>query len=76
MAYDSSIQMILDVWQVFKEHVPSNHQEDAAIDFLHAMARYETDLEDLRGEDDDLDNALDLIEEEGGESELDFDEDE
>lgn len=75
MAYDSNIQMVLDVWQVFKEHVPANHQEDAAIDFLHAMARYETDLEDLRGEDDDLDNALDLLGEDDVEG-LDFDEDE
>ena len=61
MAIDTNIQMILDVWQVMKEHVPVSHQEDAAIDFLHAMARYESSLEDLRGEDDDLDNALDLI---------------
>lgn len=55
---------LLEIWDLFSDHIPSARKNDAAIKFLEILLDNELDLEDLedlRGEDDMIDVALDHL---------------
>ena len=57
---DTSI--VLDVWEVLNEYLPTNKKEDAANKLIKVFSDHAFDIDDLeqvRGEDTYLDMALD-----------------
>ena len=53
---------LLEIWDVFADYVPSAKKNDIAIRFIKTLIDQDIeieDLEELRGEDDHLDYALD-----------------
>ena len=66
-----SEETVLDIWEMFVEHLPASKRNDLAVRFLTIFADQEielTDLEDIRGEDEHLDHAFDILMEESEES--------
>lgn len=50
-----------DLWVVLLEHIPAKRREDAAGDFVNTLLDHgikETDLLDLKGADEFLDDAI------------------
>jgi hypothetical protein len=59
-----SAMSLLEIWDLFSDHIPPARKNDAAIKFLEILLDNEIDLddlEDLRGEDDTIDVALDHL---------------
>ena len=55
---------ISEIWEMFSEHIPANRRNDLALRFMTWLNDNEislTDLQDLRGQDDHIDNALDNL---------------
>ena len=53
---------LLEVWDLFIDYVPSGKRNDTAVKFVKTLVDQDIDIEDLeelRGEDDHLDHALD-----------------
>lgn len=53
---------LLEIWDLFSDYVPSAKKNDTAIKFVKTLIDQDVDikdLEELRGEDDNLDYALD-----------------
>jgi hypothetical protein len=66
-----SEETVLDIWEMFVEHLPASKRNDLAVRFLTIFVDQEielTDLEDIRGEDEHLDHAFDVLMEESEES--------
>jgi len=70
-------ELIIEVWETFKEYIPEKTRETAATQFLEFLQSKDVDdetLEGLKGYDRHLDSAIDLIlGEEGEEDDEDYD---
>ena len=56
--------VLLDIWDLFSDHIPSSKKNDIAIKFFEILINNDIDLddlEDLRGEDSNIDFALDHL---------------
>jgi len=65
---------LLEIWEIFSDYVPAGKRNDVAVKFLRVFTEQDIDVSDLdevRGEDEHLDYALDELE-----SNDDFDQDE
>lgn len=54
--------LIADLWHVVVEHIPEKHRQDVASDFINTLLDHgikESVLEELRGVDPHLDEAID-----------------
>lgn len=71
-----SNEVFSDIWVVLLEHIPAKRREDAAGDFVNTLLDHgikETDLLDLKGSDELLDDAIDYaIDEDNIDDELDL----
>lgn len=71
-----SNEVFSDIWVVLLEHIPAKRREDAASDFVNTLLDHgikETDLLDLKGSDELLDDAIDYaIDEDNIDDELDL----
>ena len=66
-----SEETVLDIWEMFVEHLPTSKRNDLAIRFLTILADQDielNDLEDIRGEDEHLDHAFEILMEDSEES--------
>jgi hypothetical protein len=57
-------QLIIEVWDVFKEYIPEKNRDTAAnqfVDFLSSKDVDENTFESLLGYDSHLDSAIELI---------------
>jgi len=55
---------ILEIWEHFSDYIPPGKKNDAAAKFLRIVIEHGVDLddlEDLREEDENIDNALDEL---------------
>lgn len=71
-------QQIFDIWETFKDYIPEKSRDTAAsqyVEFLLGQDIDEDTLENLKGYDDHLDQAIDLVLEENN-SEDEFQEEE
>lgn len=74
--------LIIEIWDTFKEYIPEKSKETAAnqfVDFLIGKDVSTEDLEGLKGYDNHLDEAIDLVIEEYksyDDEEIDYKEDE
>ena len=62
MTMDAAI--VLDVWELMTDFVPSSKKEDTAIKFMLLFENYgfdKRDFETIRGEDTHIDAAMDNI---------------
>jgi len=64
--------MIVDLWECVREHIPEKKREDVAAAMIEVLLDHNfvedvKDLEDAKGTDIDLDDAIDLVVEEHGE---------
>ena len=53
-----------ELWETVKEYVPANKREELAVNFLSVFVDNDVEIEDqedLRGVDDDLDQAMDEL---------------
>ena len=53
---------LLEIWDLFSDYVPAAKQNDTAVKFIKTLIDADIeieDLEELRGEDDHIDYALD-----------------
>jgi hypothetical protein len=69
-------ELIIEVWEIFRDHVPEKTRAAAAEQFIDFLVDKDTDtdvLEGLKGYDPHLDDAIDLVL--GDEEESDEDED-
>ncbi len=60
---------LLEIWEMFSEHLPASKRNDLAVRFVDILVSNDVDLSDLgeiRGEDEHLDHAFELLEEEEG----------
>lgn len=76
-------ELIIEVWETFKEYIPEKNRETAASQFLEFLQSKDVDddtLEGLKGYDPHLDSALELVlgadDEEGDEDYDDWDDEE
>lgn len=56
--------VLLDIWDLFSDHIQSSKKNDIAIKFFEILINNDIDLddlEDLRGEDVNIDFALDHL---------------
>jgi hypothetical protein len=72
---------VLEIWEMFSEYLPSARRNDVALRFLNYFVANEIeldDLEELRGQDEHIDHALDQLvydkEEEYDETEEEYEE--
>jgi hypothetical protein len=59
---------VADLWETVKEYVPANKREELALAFLGVLIDNDVvieDMEDLKDVDDDLDNAISELLDEG-----------
>lgn len=57
-----SEEIVLEIWEMFMEHLPASKRNDFAVRYLKIFLDQDvdiSDLEDIRGEDEHLDHALD-----------------
>jgi hypothetical protein len=55
---------VLEIWEMFSEYLPSARRNDVALRFLNYFVDNEMDLdslEELRGQDEHIDHALDQL---------------
>lgn len=60
-----SSESVLEIWEMFAEHLPPAKRDQFAVRFIKILTDHEieiSDLEDIRGEDEHLDHALDQLE--------------
>jgi hypothetical protein len=68
--------LILDVWELFGEYLPTNRKEDIANKMIKIFADKgveQDDLEAIKGEDSYLDTAIDNFSEHDRDDEDDYD---
>jgi hypothetical protein len=56
--------LIIEVWDVFKEYIPDKHKETAANHFVDFLVGKDVDIETLKnlvGFDSSLDDAIELV---------------
>jgi hypothetical protein len=58
--------LILDIWDRIKDYIPNSKKEDAAIQLLSTFIDndYDLKLNELKDNDDYLDSAIDILNEE------------
>ena len=61
--------MLVDLWETVREHIPEKKREDVAAAMIEVLLNHNfiedvKDLEEAKGTDIDLDDAIDLISEE------------
>jgi hypothetical protein len=64
---DITESSLLEIWELFSDFVPSGKRNDVATKFLRIFANQDVEmssLDDIRGEDEYIDYALDEIENE------------
>jgi hypothetical protein len=57
-----SEEVVLEIWETFMEHLPASKRNDLAMRYLKIFLDQDidvSDLEDIRGEDEHIDHALD-----------------
>lgn len=72
---NSDNAVIVEIWEVIRDVVPTGKREDAALRLLKVFEDNGYDIEDVEGEDTILDEALHLLKDEDSddeEAELDF----
>lgn len=55
---------LLEIWEVFCDFIPPAKRNDVAVKFLNIFLDQDVelgDLEEIRGEDEHIDNALDEL---------------
>ncbi len=65
-------QLIIDVWETFRDYIPEKQRDTAASQYLDFLVEQEVDtdtLEGLKGYDPHLDQAIDLVLDEGNSDE-------
>jgi hypothetical protein len=70
-------QLIIEVWDTFKDYIPEKSRETAANQFVDFLVGRDVEidvLESLLGYDPHLDNAIEMVIEENQEEEHDIDE--
>lgn len=63
---------VADLWETVKEYVPANKREELALAFLTVLVDNDVDIEDyedLKDVDDDLENAINELFDDGYEDE-------
>lgn len=74
---DLTAANLLEIWDLFSDFVPNSKKSDIAIKFIKTLVDQDIEFDEineLRGEDEYLDDAIDLLE---GSSPVDsYDEDE
>lgn len=71
-------QLIIDVWETFKDHISEKNKESAATQYVDFLISEDVEvevLEGLLGYDPHLDNAIELVLEEHKEEESEYEED-
>ena len=56
-----SEEVVLEIWELFMEQLPASKRNDLAVRYLKIFLDQEieiSDLEDIRGEDEHIDHAL------------------
>lgn len=57
-----SEESVLEIWEVFVDHLPASKRNDIAVRFIKILMDQDIgvdDLDNLRGEDEHMDHALD-----------------
>jgi hypothetical protein len=70
-------ELIIDIWETFKDYIPEKTRETAASQFLDFLVGQDVDtetIEGLKGYDPHLDEAIDLVLKDQDDSDEDFDE--
>jgi hypothetical protein len=59
---DNETKLLLEIWQNVRDIIPTNRREDSALMILKAFEEYGFDIDqnELHGEDEYLDAALDI----------------
>lgn len=55
---------VLEIWEMFVEHLPASKRTDLALRFIKHLIEHDVeldDLDDIRGEDEHIDHALDVL---------------
>lgn len=73
-----SAGLLLEVWEAVSDAIPNNKREDMARKLVtlfaeHGMER--DDFHDIKGEDDNLDSAIDSLYNGESDADLDYEED-
>lgn len=61
---DISENSVLEIWELFSEQLPLSKRQDMAIRFVRILLEQDIDVDDLdeiRGEDEYIDHALDHL---------------
>jgi hypothetical protein len=61
---ENNANLLLEVWDLLKDYVHVKEKEDSAIRLIQIFEGYglgPNDLMDIRGEDKDIDHALDIV---------------
>jgi hypothetical protein len=68
---DNEAKLLLEIWHNFRDIIPVARRDDSALTLLKAFEEYGFDIDatDIEGEDEYLDNALEVLrdDEEGAE---------
>lgn len=59
-----SAGLLLEVWEVIQDHLPNNKREDMARKLVHIFSEHGMDRDDfmnIKGEDDNIDSAIDSV---------------
>lgn len=70
-------QLILEIWDLFEEHIPQKSRDDIAENYLSIFEEfgiYPDELDDLEGENKHIDRALETFKDEELEENSDWDE--
>ena len=57
-------ELILELWEMFSEHLPASKRADLAVRYLKLLADHDIDLDeldDLKGEDEHIDHAFEQL---------------
>lgn len=60
-----SSESMLEIWEMFSEHLPPAKRDQLALRFVKILMDHDveiSDIEDIRGEDEHLDHALEHLE--------------
>lgn len=62
-------ELVINIWDMFKDNVPAKQKTDRAYSLLKYFVDAEiiTDVSSLEGEDDNIDEAIALFDDEDGE---------
>lgn len=69
---NNDISLVIEIWDRIKEYIPAAKREDAAIQLISSFTEqdYDLNLKELKGNDDYLDDAIDILNEEDDEEYL------